>query len=171
MIYDGEDRRPDSEPMGTGETTGRYVIVFVNLDANNAWVLQSTVGVASVADSRDFDDQRADPNQADATVFAQLGIAVTTLDPSQLGAIRTAAEAQSAVASIASELIHHPLHYCRAAYARRGRATALQDSDVEIRARPAMYLSSGAVERQHSFKQTIGRSRQSEQSKTSRRGL
>ena len=80
-----------------------------NPNANNARILQSTVGVASVADSRDFDDQRVDPNQADATVFAELGIAVTALDPSQLGAMRTSSEAQSAVASISPELIHHPL--------------------------------------------------------------
>jgi subtilisin family serine protease len=71
--------------------------------------LQSTVGVASVADSRDFDDQRVDPNQADATVFAELGIAVTALDPAQLEAMRTTPEAQSAIVSISPELIHHPL--------------------------------------------------------------
>src|SRR5690242_20629794 len=109
MIDDRENGRFDSEPMGTAETTGRYVIVFANRDANNVRVLQSAAGVASVADSRDFDDQRVDPNQADATVFAELGIAVTALDPSQLGAMRTASEAQSAVASISPELIHHPL--------------------------------------------------------------
>jgi Subtilase family len=109
VIEEREDRRPDSEPTGTAETTGRYVIVFANPDANNLRMLQSTVGLASVADSRDFDDQRVDPDQADATVFAELGIAVTALDPSQLGAMRTASEAQSAVASISPELIYHPL--------------------------------------------------------------
>jgi subtilisin family serine protease len=107
MIEEREDRRPDSALTGTAETTGRYVIVFANPDANNVRLLQSTVGVANVADSRDFDDQRVDPYQADATVLAELGIAVTELDPSQLGTMRTASEAQSAVVSISPELIHH----------------------------------------------------------------
>jgi hypothetical protein len=72
-------------------------------------MLQSTVGVASFAGSRDFDDQRVDPDQGDATVFAELGIAVTAPDLSRLGAMRTASDAQSAVASISPDLIHHAM--------------------------------------------------------------
>jgi subtilisin family serine protease len=109
MIQDHDNTQSGAEPAGTAETTGRYVIVFANPNTDNVRMLQSTVGVASVASSRDFDDQRVDPNQADATVFAELGIAVTALDPSQLNVMRTASEAQSAVRSISPELIHHPL--------------------------------------------------------------
>ena len=109
MIQERNGDQPDSELTSAAETTGRYVIVFANPNANNSRMLQSTVGVASVADSRDFDDQRVDPDQADATVFSELGIAVTALDPSQLNSVRTASDAQSAILSISPELIHHPL--------------------------------------------------------------
>ncbi|MGE0136158.1 MAG: S8 family serine peptidase [Dehalococcoidia bacterium] len=99
----------DPTPAGTAETTGRYVIVFNDPDASNARMLRSTAGVAEVADSRDFDDQLVDPSEGDATVFAELGIAVSTLDPSQLSTLRTAVPAQAAIASVSPELIHHAL--------------------------------------------------------------
>ncbi|MBB3082461.1 S8 family serine peptidase [Geodermatophilus sabuli] len=102
-------------PMGadgagqTAETTGKYVVVFADVDANPARMLESVLGASSVANSRDFADQEADATQAPATVFAELGVAVVAADPDQLSALQTSPDAQGAILSIAPERIYHPL--------------------------------------------------------------
>jgi subtilisin family serine protease len=102
-------------PMGadgasrTAETTGRYVVVFADVDADPAPVLESVLGASSVANSRDFEGQEADATQAPATVFSELGVAVLAADPDQLSALQTSPDAQGAILSISPERIYHPL--------------------------------------------------------------
>jgi hypothetical protein len=102
-------------PMGAGaagqvaETTGKYVVVFADADADPAALLESVLGASSVANSRDFDGQEVDSTQAPATVFAELGVAVIAADPDQLSALQTSSDAQGAILSVSPELIYHPL--------------------------------------------------------------
>lgn len=102
-------------PMGsdgagrTADTTGKYVIVFADVDAHPGSMLESVLGASSVADSRDFEGQATDATQGAATVFAELGVAVVAADPEQLTALQTSPEAQGAILSISPERIYHPL--------------------------------------------------------------
>lgn len=98
--------------LGTAQTTGRYVVVFAEADSDPREMLESVAGLSNVASSRDFDEQVVDPAQtadADATVFAELGIAVVTADPGQLGALQSSARSQGTIVATAPELIHHVL--------------------------------------------------------------
>ncbi len=110
---DEQRQQERSQPqLGTAQTTGRYLVVFADTDGDPRPLLQSVTGLTHVASSRDFDDQRVDTSEtaeADATIFAELGIAVVTVDPEQLGALQTAAEARGAIVATAPELIHHVL--------------------------------------------------------------
>ncbi len=97
---------------GTGqpaETTGKYVVVFADVDADPAPMLESVLGASSVASSRDFEGQEADATQAPATVFAELGVAVVAADPDQLSALQTSPDAQGAILSVSPERLYHPL--------------------------------------------------------------
>ncbi len=98
-------------PMGHAQTTGRYVVVFEDgVDA--AETLNATAGLSNVADSRDFEEQKIDLEStggSDATLFAELGIAVVSVDPSQLGSMQTAESARGRIEAVAPELIHHVL--------------------------------------------------------------
>ncbi|HWI03557.1 MAG TPA: hypothetical protein VNT52_06950, partial [Acidimicrobiales bacterium] len=52
--------------------------------------LQSGAGLSSVASTLDFEEGALDPEQtesADATVFAALGVAVVSADPTEAGAL------------------------------------------------------------------------------------
>jgi subtilisin family serine protease len=93
----------------TAETTGRYVVVFADVDADPTGLLESVLGASSVASSRDFEEQVADATQAPATVFAELGVAVLAADPDQVSALQSAPDAQGAILSISPERIYHPL--------------------------------------------------------------
>ncbi len=92
-------------------TTGRYIVVFADgVDAKT--VLASTAGLRNVADSRDFAAQAVDFEQtvgSDAVWFDNLGVAVVSAEPAQLGALRTARTGDDAIVSISPELIHHVL--------------------------------------------------------------
>ncbi|MGH8906455.1 MAG: S8 family serine peptidase [Egibacteraceae bacterium] len=79
-------------------TTGRYVVVFsdaVQGDSSaQAEALSSIAGVTNIASSFDFTAGALDVGEtasADATIFAQLGIAVMQGDPSQFTSLATAA--------------------------------------------------------------------------------
>jgi subtilisin family serine protease len=97
---------------GTAQTTGRHVVVFTEIDADPAGVLRSVAGLSAVADSRDFEDQSLDMAQtlqAEATVFAELGLAVVSLSQEQLGALQTSSGAEGTILAVAPELVHHVL--------------------------------------------------------------
>jgi subtilisin family serine protease len=96
----------------TAETTGRYVVVFED-DIEPAETLSASAGLSNVADSRDFELQAMDMEataDAEATVFSELGIAVVSVDPNQLGSMQTAEAARGKILAVSPELIHHVLH-------------------------------------------------------------
>ena len=81
-------------------------------------------GIANVADSRDFSDGEvaADALQsADATVFAELGIAVVSADAAQMGALQAGIASGRRVLSVSPELIHHVLRESVLEYAQAYR--------------------------------------------------
>lgn len=97
---------------GTARTTGRYVVAFTDAEPDPARVLRSVAGLSTVADSRDFTEQALDMSEsagADATVFAELGVAVVTVSDEQLGVLQTSAEAEGTVLAVAPELVHRVL--------------------------------------------------------------
>ncbi|MGY2085741.1 S8 family serine peptidase [Blastococcus sp. SYSU DS0539] len=90
-------------------TTGRQIVVFAD-DGDDGGVDWSRAGVHQVADSRDFADGDVPPEtlqEAGATVFAALGIAVVAADAEQIGALR--AGSARPVLSVSPELVHHVL--------------------------------------------------------------
>ncbi|TFV47489.1 peptidase S8 [Blastococcus sp. TF02A-35] len=70
------------------------------------------MGVHQVADSRDFAEGDVPPEalqDAEATVFSALGIAVVSADPGQVSRLQTAEAAGRPVLSVSPELVHHVL--------------------------------------------------------------
>jgi len=105
------------------ETTGRQIVVFADSDDDTAIDL-SVAGIANVADSRDFSDGNiaADVLQsADATVFAELGIAVVAADVAQVAALQAGSPGGRQVLSVSPELIHHVLRESVLEYAQAYR--------------------------------------------------
>lgn len=95
---------------GVTQTTGRYVVVFADVDIDSSEALRSIAGVSAVASSRDFDDQAVDMAEAagaEAVALQELGIAVVAADPDQVGALQTSAQARGNVVAVVPELIHH----------------------------------------------------------------
>ena len=93
------------------ETTGRQIVVFADDDADTA-VDWGRAGISEVADSRDFSSGGLPPetmHDAQASVFAQLGIAVVTADPAQMALLQTAESSGRRVLSVSPELVHHVL--------------------------------------------------------------
>lgn len=93
------------------ETTGRWLVTFAEAEdgGDNASALRSA-GLSNVASSRDFDDQAVDVAQldgSDAVIFAELGVAVVSMDPARIGAMR-AAEG-GAILSVEPEHVLHVL--------------------------------------------------------------
>ncbi len=79
-----------SSDEGT-ETTGRYVVVFSDElqgdSSAQAEALSAVAGAANIASSLDFQDHAVDVDQtanSDATIFAELGVAVLQADSSQI---------------------------------------------------------------------------------------
>jgi subtilisin family serine protease len=104
--------------VSTAQTTGRYVVVFAEESDDPSSLLGSVAGLANVASSGDFEDQAVDmagTEGADATVMQELGLAVVTADPDQVGALQTSAAAHGNVVAVAPELVHHamPSDYLR----------------------------------------------------------
>jgi subtilisin family serine protease len=101
------------------ETTGRQIVVFANSD-DDAGVDWSGAGIGSVADSRDFAGGQVSADtlqEAPATYFAELGIAVVAADPGQLGLLQAGAAASRRVLSVSPELVHHVLQGSALEYA------------------------------------------------------
>ena len=92
-------------------TTGRQIVVFADT-GDDAPVDWGRVGLHRVADSRDFADGDVPPEalqDAEATVFSALGIAVVTAEPAQLGRLQTVGAAGRPVLSVSPELVHRVL--------------------------------------------------------------
>jgi len=105
------------------ETTGRQIVVFADSDDDTAVDL-SGAGITNVADSRDFSggEIAADVLQsADATVFAELGIAVVSADVAQIAALQVGSNTGRQVLSVSPELIHHVLRESVLEYAQAYR--------------------------------------------------
>jgi hypothetical protein len=105
------------------ETTGRQIVVFADAEDDTAIDL-SGAGITNVADSRDFSggEIAADVLQSsDATVFAELGIAVVSADAAQLSALQAGIPSGRQVLSVSPELIHHVLRDSVLEYARAYR--------------------------------------------------
>jgi subtilisin len=93
-------------------TTGRYVVVMSDEvygdQAAIAEALRSVAGVASIASTTDFEASALDVGQArtaDATVFAELGIAVVAADPDQVASMSAAAAQDRRILAIEPERI------------------------------------------------------------------
>jgi subtilisin family serine protease len=105
------------------ETTGRQIVVFAEGD-DDAQVDWGNAGIANVADSRDFESGDVSPetlHDADATVFAELGIAVVSAAPAQLGIVQAAGGGGRPVLSVSPELVHHVLQATVTEYAQAYR--------------------------------------------------
>ena len=105
------------------ETTGRQIVVFADGDDDTPIDL-SAAGIANVADSRDFSDGEVSADAlagADATVFAELGIAVVSADAAQMGALQAGIASGRRVLSVSPELIHHVLRESVLEYAQAYR--------------------------------------------------
>lgn len=118
--------------LGTARATGRHMVVFAGTDSDPRPLLQSVAGLSNVAYSRDFDEQRVDVSEtagADATVFAELGIAVVTVDPGQLAALQAAVEEPGDIVAATPEFIHHALAGPVGGDIREPAQEDLQDND------------------------------------------
>jgi subtilisin family serine protease len=96
------------------ETTGRQIVVFAEADDEAPAINWEGAGISSVADSRDFAGGDVSPDalhDAQATVFAELGIAVVSADVAQVGALQGAVADSRPVLSVSPELVHHVLHH------------------------------------------------------------
>ena len=98
--------------------TGRQVVVLAPTSGkkNPAKTLESIAGFSNVARSKDFESQALEmavANDADATVFDELGVAVVSADPDQRTALMAAAAEGSAILSVEPELIHYALTVAR----------------------------------------------------------
>ena len=94
--------------------TGRQVVVLAPKSgkANPARALASIAGFSNITRSKDFEFQAvsmSEANDADATVFDELGVAVVSSDPDQRSALMAAAAEGDVILSVEPELIHHAL--------------------------------------------------------------
>ena len=99
----------------TGEFTGRYLVVFNDEMQGDAkainQTLRSSAGLTNLASTLDFEEGAVDPDQtesADGTVFAALGIAVVSAEPSQAGAL-TALEEDPRILAVEPERIQYAI--------------------------------------------------------------
>ena len=93
------------------ETTGRQIVVFADEDDGGS-VDWERAGISSVADTRDFATGGMPPeamHDSQATVFANLGIAVVAADPAQVSMLQAAESPGRRVLSVSPELVHHVL--------------------------------------------------------------
>ena len=92
------------------ETTGRQIIVFA--DDGDSSVDWGRAGISNIADTRDFAEGGLPPEtmqDAQATVFANLGMAVVSADPLQTSMLQAAEAPGRRVLSVSPELVHHVL--------------------------------------------------------------
>ncbi len=113
-MADGAESYETDTPLSdqTAEFTGRYILVFGDDVQNDPGAiteaLQSVAGVSNVASTLDFEGGALDLDQAasaDATVFAELGMAVVAADPSRGAGIAAMAEADARIVSVEPERI------------------------------------------------------------------
>ena len=93
------------------ETTGRQLVVFAD-SGDDIRVDWGGAGVKSVADSRDFAGDGVPPEtleEADAVIFAQLGVALVSREGVQLTELRAAQLSGRRVLAVVPELVHHML--------------------------------------------------------------
>lgn len=114
------DPRFSADPVSAGDaraavpqptTTGRQIVVLADAD-DDAGVDWNRAGISQVADSRDFSSGGMPPDalqEAQATVFSRLGIAVVSADPSQVAMLQGADAPGRRVLSVSPELVHHVL--------------------------------------------------------------
>ncbi|GGI44016.1 subtilisin family serine protease [Agromyces flavus] len=96
---------PEGPTLSTPpETTGRFIIVFAE-GADPASVLQEA-GLDDVVSSQELAGEEGAVASND-TVFEQLGMAVVSVEPGQLGALESTEEGPQRVLSVSPELIHH----------------------------------------------------------------
>jgi subtilisin family serine protease len=103
------------------ETTGRQIVVFADDDSAIDW---SGAGIDNVADSRDFSGGEIGADvlhEADATVFAELGIAVVSAEATQMAALQAGVTSGRRVLSVSPELVHHVLRESVLEYAQAYR--------------------------------------------------
>jgi subtilisin family serine protease len=107
-LFPGADGQ---ELLTPPETTGRFIVVFEEEAEAPANILRDAAGLSEVVSSSELgeDDVPEATAQSTDTVFEELGIAVVSADPEQLGALQTSAEAQRNVLSVSPELVHHVL--------------------------------------------------------------
>ncbi|MGU3292321.1 S8 family peptidase [Williamsia sp. M5A3_1d] len=98
------------ENTGTAGTTdtGRRIVVFAPDDRSDSYAttLRSVAGFSEVASTRDFAGQVLDVDQsrsAQATVFAELGVAIVDADADQLAALDAQCSPQGAIRFIEPE--------------------------------------------------------------------
>ncbi|HEX8155969.1 MAG TPA: S8 family serine peptidase [Solirubrobacteraceae bacterium] len=98
------------------EYTGRFVVVFSDEVADDAGAstaaLRSVAEVSNIASSLDFKEGAVDLEQtesADATIFAKLGVAVVSADPTRGAAIAALAESDSRILVVEPERILHAI--------------------------------------------------------------
>ena len=114
------------------ETTGRPIVVFADTE-DDVGINWENAGISSIADSRDFAGGDVTPDalhDAQATVFAELGIAVVSADPGQMGPLQAAGADSRPVLSVSPELVHHVLHHDVEEYAH-----AYRDGVTDLAAR------------------------------------
>ena len=107
----GRYPRDAVESAVTGQTTGRFVVVFEE-ESDPGPLLENVAGLSTIAYSGDYDStamNMAETASADARVFTGLGMAVVSIDSAQAVALSTAEGARGHVLAIAPELIHHVL--------------------------------------------------------------
>ncbi|MBJ7288771.1 S8 family serine peptidase [Williamsia sp.] len=97
--------------QGTGEgATGRRIVVFAPGDGNASYAstLRQVAGMTSVASTTDFVGQALDIEQtrsAQATIFAELGVAVVDADADQAVALDAMCSEDGAIRSIEPERV------------------------------------------------------------------
>lgn len=91
------------------ETTGRFIVVFAEGTDDPGGVLRDAAGMSEVVTSHELreDEVPEVTGQSTDTVFEELGMAVVSADPEQLGALQTSADAHGSVLSVSPELVHH----------------------------------------------------------------
>lgn len=98
-------------PDGGAQTTGRWIVTFADAGDQSAHAATlRSAGMSNVVNSLDFQDQAmelAEAESSDAVMFAELGVAVVSADPTQASGILSSA--RGAVVSVEPEHVQHVL--------------------------------------------------------------
>ena len=126
-----------AESITPPQTTGRFIVVFAEGTKKPVNVLNEKAGLSEVGSSRDLGGRESTVQGAD-TFFEELGMAVVSADPDQLGALRSL-ESTDRILSVSPELIHHIMgnDYVR------GYADGVSDLAGRLGAAPAERAAAG----------------------------